>query len=178
MTRFMFFVLTFGCIMHSLSAAHDAEFYSTVAKEAFDTGLYQMALDKCNEAVKKQPDNKGCIKIIADSTEQLNKQNIAEKKAEEKKRKEEAIEEKKAKAKEDTEGAIYIICQDINAIKLNRQNLARERETAIRSGVTNLTLKYEANNNIIALEQQIAEQKAIYRKATGKSFSQSLCKDY
>jgi len=166
MTRFMFFVLTFGCIMHSLSAAHDAEFYSTVAQEAFDTGLYQMALDKCNEAIKKQPDNKGCIKIIADSTEQLNKQNVAEKKAEEKKRKEEAIEERKQEAS----SVASDICYTTGQIKEGKKYIATIQETGRRTGYIDKRAFYNANLGVVALEKQLDDQKRQYKNLTGKAF--------
>jgi hypothetical protein len=165
--RAIFILVIYSNIGHPLTAQHNTDFYLTIAQEAFETELYQTAIDKCNEVLKRQKDNKDCIRITDESNEKLKKQTLAEKKAEEQRLKEEAIE----KNRQEANSIASNICYTTGQIKETKKYIAAIQETGRRTGLVDKRALYSANLGLVSLEQQLQSQKGQYKKLTGKNFN-------
>ncbi len=158
------------------SQSGDANYYTTIAQEAYDTSEYQLAIDKCNVLLKTIPDNTDCKEIIKKANVGLEEQREAKRKADIQEEKEARIREKEEEKGE----VLYAVCQGRLNIIRTKEHLALMKETTRKSGMVNRESLYRTNMALIALEKDLAQGRVKYKKIMGKDFvySKKLCEGH
>ena len=60
----IFFLLLVSMSAGFCAAMDGADYYVTIAQEAYDSGQYQLAIDKCKGVLAEFPDNPECKGIV------------------------------------------------------------------------------------------------------------------
>jgi hypothetical protein len=160
--------------------AINVDFYTTVAKEAFDSGDYPTAVKKCEAVLQQDSSNAVCGKIVVQAKAKINKQqkDHAEKVAQASaaiEAKHQAADQKNnskecvaAKSKRD-------YCQLMQAVQISELQIEHENKVGAQTGYVNAALLRNVGSRKINLEEQAQVAQGKYQAAAGKPIQVSDC---